>query len=212
MNNNWWENPTIFNIGQRPPHANFIPYQEVVSLLKDDKEVSTSYHSLNGSWKFNWVRSPKDRPDKFYEPSYNTKDWEEIPVPAAWELEGHGIPIYVNDRYPFPKNPPFIPQEYNPVGSYRKEFELPENWETKRVFIVFESVKSAAYFWINGQFLGYNQDSRTPVEFDITDHLKKGKNTIAVEVYRWSDGAYFCLLYTSPSPRDATLSRMPSSA
>lgn len=190
MNNNWWENPAIFNVGQEQAHANFIPYQNVAALLTNDKATSSYYYSLNGIWKFNWVSTPKERPKKFHQPAYDTRDWEEITVPAAWELEGHGIPIYVNDRYPFPKNPPFIPHEYNPVGSYRTTFEVPNNWEDNRVFIVFESVKSAAYFWLNGHFLGYNQDSRTPIEFDITNYLQKGENTIAVAVYRWSDGAY----------------------
>ena len=189
-NPSWRQDPTVFNVGQRRPHANFIPFSSVESLLNNKKTDSPFYQSLNGKWKFHWVRKPADRPKDFFKRDFDTSNWNEINVPSNWEIEGYGVPIYVNDRYPFPKNPPFIPEEYNPVGSYQKTFTVPENWDKRQVFIVFEAVKSAAYFWINGQFLGYNQDSRTPVEFDLTKHLQTGENTISVEVYRWSDGSY----------------------
>lgn len=186
----WWEDPTIFNVGQRRPHANFIPFPDVNALINSKREASPYYFDLNGQWKFHWAKRPADRPKDFYQPDFNASNWNNIPVPANWEMEGHGVPIYVNDRYPFPKNPPHIPHDYNPVGSYRHTFSVPENWEGRQIFLVFEAVKSAAYFWLNGQFLGYNQDSRTPVEFDISSYLKEKENTIAVEVYRWSDASY----------------------
>ncbi len=186
----YWEDPTQFNIGQRKPRANFVPFPSIPSFLNNPKEASPFYYSLNGDWKFHWVRKPADRPKDFYQVDYDTSHWDTIPVPANWEMEGYGVPIYVNDRYPFPKNPPYIPHDYNPVGSYQKKFTIPENWDDRQIFVVFEAIKSAAYFWINGQFLGYNQDSRTPVEFDITKYLQKGENILSVEVYRWSDASY----------------------
>ena len=186
----YWEDPTQFNIGQRKPRANFVPFPSISSFLNQPKEASPYYYSLNGDWKFNWVRKPADRPVDFFQPTYDTSHWDTIQVPANWEIEGYGVPIYVNDRYPFPKNPPFIAHDYNPVGSYQKKFTIPDTWEKRQIFVVFEAVKSAAYFWINGQFLGYNQDSRTPVEFDITAYLQAGENTLSVQVYRWSDASY----------------------
>ncbi len=186
----FWENPKVFNIGQEMPHANLIPYSDQEFLHQNIKERSPWYISLNGIWKFKYVDAPNNRPIGFHEEIYDTSAWEEIKVPANWELEGYGTPIYVNDRYPFPKNPPYIPHNNNPVGSYKKTFIIPNKWEGRQVFIHFGSVKSAAHFWINGEWLGYNQDSMTPIEFNITKHLKAGKNSISVEVYRWCDGSY----------------------
>jgi len=186
----YWENPAVFNINQQIPHVPVIPFSDVDSFLKNDIKKSPFYQSLNGQWKFNWVKKPAYRPIDFYQTDFDYSQWDEIAVPAHWELNGYGYPIYVNDRYPFEKNPPFIPHDFNPVGSYIKEFELPADWEGREIFIQFGAVKSASYYWINGEFLGYNQDSKTPVEFNLTKFLNKGKNTISVEVYRWSDGAY----------------------
>lgn len=186
----YWENPDIFNINQVPPHANLIPFSTVDDALKKRAEQSPWFLSLNGPWKFHLVKQPADRPIHFYKQGYDTSEWADIEVPSNWELEGYDVPIYVNDRYPFKKNPPFIPHDYNPVGSYKRHFEVPTVWDGREIFIQFAAVKSAAYFWINGQWLGYNQDGKTPVEFNLTPYLKKGKNTIAVEVYRWSDGSY----------------------
>jgi len=186
----FWENPTIFNVGQIRPHATAIPFANREELLTLERKESPYRQSLNGLWKFNWVRKPEERPIDFYKNDYDVSEWKEIPVPANWELEGHGIPIYVNDRYPFEKNPPFIPHDYNPVGAYKRSFTIPQDWQNREVFIQFGAVKSAAHFWINGIYLGYNQGSKTPVEFNITPHLQEGENTISAEVYRWSDGAY----------------------
>ena len=126
----------------------------------------------------------------FFKPEVKVDHWAEIVVPSNWELQNYGIPIYVNAGYTFPPNPPFIPHDYNPVGSYRRDFEIPETWKEGRVFIHFAGVSSAFYLWINGQKIGYSQDSMTPAEFDITPYIKPGKNTVAAEVYRWSDGSY----------------------
>ena len=186
----WWEDPSVFNVGQRAPRANFIPYPDRASLLDTTNASSPYYYSLNGKWDFHWSKKPSNRPQSFFLPSFDTSNWEKIDVPSNWELNGYGVPIYVNDRYPFPKKPPFIPHDYNPVGSYRRSFVLPNDWKGRRVFVVFEAVQSAAYFWINGHFIGYNQGSRTPVEFDLTNWLVEGENILAAEVYRWSDGSY----------------------
>lgn len=116
--------------------------------------------------------------------------WDEIPVPSNWQMHGYGIPIYTNVRYPFPADPPHIPHDYNPVGSYRTEFEAPPDWEGREVFIHFDGVESAFYVWLNGEMVGYSQGSMTPAEFNLTPYLCEGMNVLAVEVYRWSDGSY----------------------
>ena len=198
--NPFWENPEIFNLGQIEPHANFISFSNMADLFAVNsfqKPNSRWVKLLNGKWKFHWVKKPADRPKDFYKNDFDVSNWDEIVVPANWEMKGYGTPIYVNDRYPFPKNPPYIPHDNNPVGSYKKSFSIPRDWGDKEIFIQFGAVKSAAYFWLNGEFIGYNQDSKTPAEFNITSlvkrqakHLRRGENTISVEVYRWSDGSY----------------------
>lgn len=186
----FWEDPTIFNINQEAPHANLMPFSSLEELQTLSRLESKWCQSLNGKWHFQLNRRPADRPQNFFEPSFDVGEWDEIKVPSNWEIEGYDVPIYVNDRYPFPKNPPFIPHDYNPVGSYRRTFQIPDNWEGRNVFLHFAAVKSAAHFWLNGVWLGYNQDGKTPVEFDVTEHLHEGENVLAVEVYRWSDGSY----------------------
>jgi beta-galactosidase len=165
-------------------------YSDIETALKADRTNSPFYRSLNGKWKFNWVNKPADRPLDFYKPDYDVSKWKLIPVPSNWQMHGYGIPIYLNSRHPFPPNPPHIPHDYNPVGSYRRQFTMPKDWKDRRIFLHFDGVKSAFYLWINGMKVGYSQDSMTPAEFDITKYLKSDKNTIAVEVYRWSDGSY----------------------
>ena len=145
---------------------------------------------LNGNWKFNWVPKPDDRPVDFYKPEFDVSHWKEIPVPSNWQLHGYGIPIYTNIVYPFKVDPPHIQHDNNPVGSYRRNFTVPEDWNGKEIFLHFDGVKSAFYLWINGQKVGYSQGSMTPAEFNITKFLKKGENIVAAEVYRWSDGSY----------------------
>jgi beta-galactosidase len=167
-----------------------MPYPDIETALKADRTNSPFYRSLNGKWKFNWVNKPADRPLDFYKPDYDVSKWKLIPVPSNWQMHGYGIPIYLNSRHPFPPNPPHIPHNYNPVGSYRRQFTMPKDWKDRRIFLHFDGVKSAFYLWINGMKVGYSQDSMTPAEFDITKYLKSDKNTIAVEVYRWSDGSY----------------------
>ncbi len=185
-----WENPAVFGINKEAPHADLMLYPNASTALKGDRARSPWYHSLNGQWKFHWVRKPADRPLDFYKLDYNDRGWKEIPVPANWEMQGYGIPIYSNIPYPFPANPPQIPHDYNPVGSYRREFTVPDSWNEREVLLHFAGVQSAFYLWINGQKVGYSQGSRTPAEFNITKYIKPGKNLLAVEVYRWCDGSY----------------------
>jgi beta-galactosidase len=184
------ENPNIFTINTEKPHASLVPYHDINGLL--EQKPSPYFQSLNGKWKFNFVERPADRPLNFYDDEYNVSSWKEINVPSNWEFQGYGIPIYVNSDYEFPKpwNPPSIPHDINPVGSYKHWFSIPDTWKEREVFIHFAGVKSAFYIWINGQFVGYSEDSKTPAEWDITKYLKDGKNSIALEVYRWSDGTW----------------------
>jgi len=188
------ENPKIVEINKLPARATFFAYESMDLAKGNDPMVSGNYQSLNGTWKFKWTRSPEDRPVDFYKEDFKTADWDDIKVPANWELEGYGIPIYTNIPYPFSfenkPSPPDIPDGYNPVGSYKREFEVPASWENKKVTIHLGAVKSAFYIWVNGKKVGYSQGSKLPAEFDLTAYLESGKNSIALEVYRWSDGSY----------------------
>jgi beta-galactosidase len=188
-----WENPEMIGRNKEPAHNTLIPYQDLKSALNGESESSSFYKSLNGKWKFNWVNKPADRPVDFYKPDFSTNKWNQIPVPSNWQMHGYGIPIYLNIRYPRSINTkkiPSISHDYNPVGSYRTEFTIPDEWDGREVFIHFNGVKSAFYIWLNGESIGYSQGSMTPAEFNITKYLRKGKNVLAVEVYRWSDGSY----------------------
>ena len=160
-----WENAEMIGQNKEPAHNTLIPYQDVESALKGIPDASLYYKSLNGKWKFNWVRSPQDRPKDFFKIEYNAIEWDEIPVPSNWQMHGYGIPIYLNIRYPRSvrkENIPKISHEYNPVGSYRTEFIIPDNWDNREVFIHFNGVKSAFYIWVNGKKVGYSQGSMTP--------------------------------------------------
>ncbi|MRX69773.1 beta-galactosidase [Flavobacterium resistens] len=187
---NDWENPEVFQINREPARASFLPYADEASAIKDIYTSSPWYFSLNGNWKFSWAPTPDERPKDFYKADFNTINWKEISVPSNWELKGYGIPIYTNITYPFERNPPFINHSDNPVGSYKRDFILPENWKNRHVFLHFEAGTSAMYIWVNGEKVGYTENTKSPAEFDISKYLKPGKNNVAVEVYRWSDGSY----------------------
>ena len=195
-----WENLSVLEINREAARADFIPFATVEQAIKGDKEKSTYYLLLNGKWKFNWVSHPEERPKDFYRTDFNDSSWRTIPVPSNWEMQSYGTPIYVSAGYPFKIDPPRVTSEpkadytsfneRNPVGSYRRSFDLPQNWNHRRVFIHFAGVQSAFYIWINGKKVGYSQGSMEPSEFDITDYVQQGKNQLAVEVYRWCDGSY----------------------
>lgn len=202
---NDWENETIFAINKEAGHTTYIPYPSVESLKADayfsrpwEKPTSSLFLSLNGDWKFKWVKQPSERPNNFYKPSYDVSGWKEIPVPSNWEMYGYGTPIYTNITYPFKNNPPFIqPQkgytsekEPNPVGSYRRNFVLPNDWTGKEIFVHFDGAYSGLYVWINGNKVGYSQGANNVAEFNITKYVKPGNNIIAAQVFRWTDGSY----------------------
>lgn len=188
-----WQDPQTIGIDKQPPRATAIPYPDTSAALVGTPEASTYYQSLNGYWKFNWVKTPDQRPTDFYQPAYDVSGWDDIDVPSNWEMRGYGTPIYTNVTYPYPNNPPYIDttaQNGNPVGSYRRTFTLPTGWTDRPVFIHFGGVYSAFYIWVNGAFVGYSEGSKTPAEFNITDYVTTGENVLAVEVYRWCDGSY----------------------
>ncbi|MDE3145443.1 MAG: DUF4981 domain-containing protein [Bacteroidota bacterium] len=195
LNHNEWQDPNINEINRLPLHTNFFAYENEELALKGIKENSCNFLSLNGKWKFNWVKDADSRPLDFYTPNFSDKNWNEIPVPGIWEVNGYGDPLYTNIAYPwsnyFANNPPFVPTEKNHVGSYRKEIFIPENWSGKEIIAHFGSVTSNIYLWINGQFAGYSEDSKLEAEFDITKLIKPGsKNLFAFQVFRWCDGSY----------------------
>ncbi|NHI94623.1 MAG: DUF4981 domain-containing protein [Candidatus Lokiarchaeota archaeon] len=188
-----WENLDVIHKNKEPPHATLIPFSDLDSSLDGDPEKSPFFKSLNGEWRFKWVKKPSQRPINFYEQDIDVLKWDLIPVPSNWQMYGYDIPIYTNSKYPTSvkkRNIPSIDHEYNPVGSYRTEFIIPIEWSEREIFIHFAGVKSAFYLWVNGKEVGYSQGSMTPAEFNITKYVKDGINVLAVQVYRWSDGSY----------------------
>lgn len=192
--NNEWRDPNVNEINRAPMHANYFAYKNENSALKGCKESSENFMTLNGTWKFNWVKNADMRPTDFYKVNFNDKGWGTMKVPGLWELNGYGDPIYVNVGYPwrsqFKNNPPEVPVENNHVGSYRKEIIIPADWKGKEIFAHFGSVTSNMYLWVNGQFVGYSEDSKLEAEFNLTKYLKPGKNLIAFQTFRWCDGTY----------------------
>ncbi len=187
------ENPNVIGINKLQARATFFPYNTLKLAKENNMQKAQNYMSLNGIWQFNYCEAPEQRPVDFYKDTYNTSNWATIKVPANWEVEGFGVPIYVNASYPFQKgklNPPDIPDGHNPVGSYKRTFRVPNDWTGKHIYIHLGAVKSAFYIWVNGKKVGYSQGSKLPAEFNITDFVKPGTNSIALEVYRWSDGSY----------------------
>lgn len=185
-----WENPEVFNINREDPHASMISYSDEQSALHAIKATSANYLLLDGTWKFNWVKSPDQRPFWFFKDDYDSRDWKDIEVPSNWQMKGYDVPIYVNINYPFKKDPPKIPHDFNPVGSYKRSFKVSSEWKDKEVFLHFGAVSSAFYVWVNEQLVGYSEDSKMPAEFNVTKFLKSGNNSVSVEVYRWCDGSY----------------------
>ncbi|NDV82464.1 glycoside hydrolase family 2 TIM barrel-domain containing protein [Bacteroides sp. 51] len=192
--NNEWRNPEVNSVNRAPMHTNYFAYESVEAAGKAIKEESANYMTLNGFWKFNWVSNSDQRPLDFYRMDFNDKGWDNLKVPAIWELNGYGDPLYVNIGYPwrhqYKNNPPEFPVENNHVGSYRKEITLPTDWKGKEIFAHFGSVTSNMYLWVNGKYVGYSEDSKLEAEFNLTPYLKPGKNLIAFQVFRWCDGTY----------------------
>ena len=190
-----WQDPQVNEINRAPMHSTFFAYEDLESASVSVKEKSANYMTLNGTWKFFWVANADERPTDFYRIGYNDKGWDDMQVPAVWELNGYGDPIYVNVGYAwrnqYKNNPPYVPVEKNHVGSYRKEIIVPADWKGKDIIAHFGSVTSNMYLWINGKFVGYSEDSKLEAEFDVTKYLKPGEeNLIAFQVFRWCDGTY----------------------
>lgn len=199
------ENELMINENKLAPHSSFTSFTSKKEALNNQPEF---YKSLDGKWNFNWVKNPKDRPIKFMNPSFDVSSWDQIKVPANWEIEGYGVPIYANHQYEFadykamiaedmeivekryPKNPGDVPNDYNPVGSYRRDFIIDKSWSEKEVFLHIGAMKSGGFVWLNGKYIGYSQGSKLPAEFNLSKALKKGKNTIAIQIFRWTDGSY----------------------
>ncbi|MCK9344185.1 MAG: beta-galactosidase, partial [Massilibacteroides sp.] len=191
---NEWKDPKVNQVNRSPMHTNFFAYKNEASAAAGVKEKSVNFMTLNGLWKFNWVKNSDQRPLDFYQMDYNDKGWDTMPIPSVWETRGYGDPIYVNRGFPWMSNfvndPPNFPVENNHVGSYRKVLNVPAAWKGKAVFAHFGSVTSNIYLYINGKFVGYSEDSKLEAEFDVTKYLKPGKNLFAFQVFRWCDGTY----------------------
>lgn len=194
------EDPECLGLNKEPAHATLMPYANLAEALAAKRHASSFSRSLNGQWKFHYVPHPAQRPVDFYKTDFDDRAWKEIPVPSNWQLLGYGTPYYRNAGYTFQKDWPRVmsepPRNYtayeerNPVGSYRREFEVPADWAGRRTFITFDGVDAAFFLWVNGEKVGYSVNSRNAAEFDLTKYLKPGKNLLAVEVYRYCAGSY----------------------
>ncbi len=194
------ENPECIGINKEPSHATLMPYGSLKEALTANRHASSFCQSLNGLWKFNWVDWPQKRPVDFYKTGYDVSGWKDINVPSNWQVEGYGTPYYSNFTYIFQKDFPKVMstppvkytayQERNPVGSYRRNFEVPANWDGRRIFVTFDGVDAGFFLWVNGNKIGYSVNSRNAAEFDISAYVKPGNNMIAVEVYRFTTGSY----------------------
>ncbi len=189
-----WQDPRVFEIGREPPRANFVPFRDRERALAGDPARSAMRRSLNGVYRFRWVPRPAERIPGFFEPGFDASDWDRIPVPSNWEMLGYGYPVYRDEAYGFPPDPPRVPESDNPVGAYRRRFRIPAEWEGHEIFLRFEGAYSAMSVWVNGEFVGYAEGSRAPSEFRITEALERGpasgEHLLALEVIRWSDGSY----------------------
>ena len=199
------ENEQVISENKEPAHASFTSFTSEENALKNSPHF---YKLLNGTWKFKWVKNPKDRPTVFMKPNFDTSNWDDIKVPSNWEVEGFGVPIYVNHQYEFadykamiaddmelvdriyPKYPGDVPDNYNPVGTYRRDFTIDKTWNEKEIFLHIGAMKSGGFVWLNGEYIGYSQGSKLPTEFNITKATKTGMNTIAIQIFRWTDGSY----------------------
>ena len=187
-----WENPAVLGINKLPYHATL----QLPSREKECQEIV----SLDGQWLFHWSRNPEERPKDFWREDYDVSQWNKITVPGNWQTQGYGTPIYININYPFVKDRPKVttepPRDWtayenrNPVGSYARFLDVTKEMLSQNLILHFGGVHSAFYVWVNGQRVGYSQNSMSPAEFDVTKYLREGRNKLAVEVYRWSDGSY----------------------
>ena len=185
-----WQDPSVVERNQEDTHVPIVPYASLEQALADRRLDSPFFQLLNGSWKFHWAPTPQDAPRDFFRDDYSAADWKEIRVPSCWQMEGYGAPMFRNVAQPFLAEPPDVPTDDNQVGSYRRDFQLPEGWRGRQVFLHFEGVQSASYVWVNGQPVGYNEGGMEPAEYNVTRYLRAGRNTLAVQVFQYCTGSY----------------------
>ncbi len=190
----WDNSPDIYQVNRMTPRAVSIPYNTMEEAKSADRRSSPRYLSLSGTWKFHLVDNPSLRHSTFHRNDFDASSWDDIGVPGSWQMQGYDYPIYTNTIYPWTgyeqPSPPQAPTVYNPVGHYRRDFLLPEGWDSEQVYLQFEGVESAFYVWVNGEYVGYGEDSFTDDIFDITDKVRSGRNNISVQVFRWCDGSW----------------------
>ncbi|KUL15017.1 MAG: Glycosyl hydrolase family 2, partial [Proteiniphilum sp. 51_7] len=195
-------NPKLLHINREEPRSTFSSFTDI------DEALAAGYTSkgsevvlLNGSWKFHYTDQFNERPKEgFQKADFDDSGWSDIRVPGNWEVQGFGVPIYVNTTYEFTSpghapywdkpNPPLVPEEFNPTGTYRKTFTLPDNWQGKEIILVADAARGAAYYYLNGQFVGMNKEGKLPARFNVTDQAIAGENVLAVQIHRWSSGSY----------------------
>ena len=191
---NEWQDAGVNAVNRMPMHGSWFAYESPEAAQAGDKTLSERFVTLNGNWKFNWVRNADQRPTDFFRVGYNDKGWNDMPVPGLWELNGYGDPVYLNVGYAwrgwFKNDPPHVPVEQNHVGSYRRTVDIPAAWAGRQIVAHFGSVTSNIYLWVNGRYVGYSEDSKLEAEFDLTPYVKPGRNLIAFQVFRWCDGTY----------------------
>ena len=199
---NVWEDETFFGENKEDGHATYMPYSSVERMKADERynlpwiePENAEYLSLNGTWSLNWVESVAERPgkDTFWGDDVDVSSWDKINVPSCLEMNGYGDPLYINVEYAFNNNPPAIEMKaglINSVASYRRDFDLPAEWNSKRLFLHFDGIYGAAFIWMNGKYIGYTQSGNNDAEFDVTEHAREGKNNVCVQVIRWSDASY----------------------
>ena len=176
-------NPKLLQKGRLAAHSTFFSFDTAEEALSGARNNSARYLMLNGAWRFTLADRPDALPGDFWEEDYDDTEWDDIPVPSCWEMEGYGAPVYTNVNYPIPYDPPYVPDD-NPVGCYRKYFRLPESFRESRVHMTFEGVDSAFYVWVNGHFTGFSKVPHMPAEFDITDFVRAGNNVLSVQVFK----------------------------
>lgn len=184
------EDHRINGINKEPPRPYLFPFTSTWQAIKNIPTEASNYLSLNGVWKFHCASNPRSRPKTFYQENYDVSAWDTIQVPGNWEAQGFDKAIYIDERFPFTTQWPEIPRDYNPVGSYRRTFNLDNSWTGREVFLQLAGARTASFVWINGQRVGYTQNAKNPAEFNITPYIKAGENTIALEIYRWANASY----------------------
>ena len=188
----YWQDVQVVAVNKEYPRSSFMSYDNLTDALSGKFENSRYYRILNGTWKFYYVDSYKDLPDNITSPEANTASWHDIQVPGNWEVQGHGVAIYTNHGYEFKARnpqPPLLP-EATPVGVYRRDIDIPADWDGRDIFLHIAGAKSGVYVYINGQEVGYSEDSKNPAEFLINPYVKPGKNVLTLKIFRWSTGSY----------------------